>query len=211
MKFFRHTTCQVSVEGVVCLSVWRIDSEHLRPQSFQEKTEGSGIENIVESGVLWSAVWWPWPKYALRQISRGRERGRGGCLKPNVLLRQLVCGQMIKEAQRVWGRLSTHTGSRVKMCESKTKISLITFHTDEELGFYWRALLGINVTFTLAGRYWVETGQIMWGTLDGFKKYLGEKYLDTRGAERKQQLSHFQTFGCLPDRKKSAQLCWQNK
>lgn len=69
--------CQVSAEGVVCLSVWRIDSEHLRPQSFQEKTEGSGIENIVESGVLWSAVWWPWPKYALRQISRGRERGRG--------------------------------------------------------------------------------------------------------------------------------------
>lgn len=40
----------------------------------------------------------------------------------------------------------------------------------------------------------------MWGTLDGFKKYLGEKYLDTRGAERKQQLSHFQTFGCLPRR-----------
>lgn len=43
--------CQVSAEGVGCLSVWRTNSKHLRPRRFQEKTEGSGIKNIVESGV----------------------------------------------------------------------------------------------------------------------------------------------------------------
>lgn len=42
---------------------------------------------------------------------------------------------MIKEAQRVSGKLSTNTGSRMKMCKNKTKVSLKTFHTDEERGF----------------------------------------------------------------------------
>lgn len=36
-------------------------------------------------------------------------------------------------------------------------------HAGDELGFYWKGLLGIDEIFTLAGRRWVETGQIMWG------------------------------------------------
>lgn len=50
-------------------------------------------------------------------------------------------------------------------------------------------------------------GQIIRGALDRFNGCLGEEYLETRNAERKQQLLHYLTFGCLDAMGRNPAMC----